>query len=78
MKAAAAPLGLSWDSAHEVMKRAVERGLEKRDLYGVRYAGIDEKSFGKGQDYISVMTDPNASRVIEVAEGRTEESAGTL
>ncbi len=60
------------------MKRAVERGLAKRDLEGIRYVGIDEKSFGKGQDYVSVMTDPKASRVIEVAEGRSEESADIL
>jgi transposase len=78
VKSAAALLGLSWDAAHEIMKRAVERGLEKRNLEGIRYVGIDEKSFGKGQDYVSVMTDPKASRVIEVAEGRTEESAGIL
>ena len=51
---------------------------ENRNLDGIRYVGIDEKSFGKGQDYISLMTDPKASRVIEVAEGRTEESAGIL
>ena len=68
VKAAAALLGLSWDAAHEIMKRAVECGLEKRNLDGVRYVGIDEKSFGKGQDYISLMTHPKASRVIEVAE----------
>ncbi len=62
VKSAAALLGLSWDAAHEIMKRAVERGLAKRDLEGIRYVGIDEKSFGKGQDYVSVMTDPKASR----------------
>jgi len=78
VQAAAALLGLSRDAAHEIMKRAVERGLAKRDLEGICYVGIDEKSFGKGQDYISVTTDPKASRVIEVAEGRTEESAGIL
>ncbi len=78
VKAAAALLRLSWDAAHEIMKRAVERGLEKRDLEGIRLVGIDEKSFGQEQDYISVMTDPKASRVIEMAEGRTEESAGIL
>ena len=78
VKAAAALLRLSWDAAHEIMKRAVERGLEKRDLEGIRLVGIDEKSFGQDQDYISVMTDPKASRVIEMAEGRTEESAGIL
>jgi len=78
VKAAAALLGLSWDAAHEIMKRAVKRGLEKGNLEGILYVGIDEKSFGKEHDYISVMTDPKASRVIEVAEGRTEESASIL
>lgn len=78
VKAGAALLGLSWDAAHEIMKRAVARGLAKRDLKGIRHLGIDEKSFGKGQDYISVMSDPKGSRVIEVAEGRTEDSAGIL
>ncbi len=55
------PAGAELGAAHEIIKRAVERGLEKRDLEGIRYVGIDEKSFGQGQDYISVMTDPKAS-----------------
>jgi len=78
VKAAAALLGLSWEATHEIMKHAVERGLVKRDLEGIRYVGIDEKSFGKGQDYVSTMTDLNGSRVIEVARGRTAESADIL
>jgi hypothetical protein len=31
------------------MQRAVQRGLAKRDNDGLRYVGIDEKSFGHGQ-----------------------------
>nr|AGC71846.1 transposase, IS204/IS1001/IS1096/IS1165 family protein [uncultured bacterium A1Q1_fos_1877] len=71
-------LALNWGSAHEIMKRAVERGLEKRGLDSIRNIGIDEKSFGQGQDCVSLMADPKAPRVIEVAEGRTEESAKIL
>ncbi len=41
---------------HSIMERAVERGLKIRDVDNVRRVGIDEKSFGKGQDYISLMT----------------------
>lgn len=78
IQAAAGLLGLSWDSAHRIMERAVERGLAVRDVDGIRHLGLDEKSFGRGQDYISVMTDPDGSRVLEVAPGRTEESADQL
>ena len=78
VKSAAALLGLGWDSTHGIMERAVKRGLAVRDLDGIRYAGIDEKSFGRGQDYVSVMTDGDNSRVIDVVPGRTEESADKL
>ena len=44
----------------------------------VKYLGIDEKSFGKGQDYISIMVDLDRSRVIEVSKGRSETSCDQL
>lgn len=49
----------------------VERGLERRSLDDVKHVGIDEKSFRKGHDYVSVMTDTDGSRVHEVAQERT-------
>ena len=57
MKAAAKLLRLSWNSVHTIMARAVERGLERRDARAIAHLGIDEKSFGKGQDYVTVLTD---------------------
>jgi transposase len=75
---AAALLGLGWDSVHEIMKRAVQRGLRRRSVDEVKYLGIDEKSFGRGQDYVSLMTDLTASRVLEVVPGRDEKSAKKL
>jgi transposase len=38
-------LSLSWDQAHRIMERAVERGLERRSLEELDAVGIDEKSF---------------------------------
>ncbi len=75
---AATLLGLGWDSVHEIMKRAVRRGLQRRSVDEVKYLGIDEKSFGRGQDYVSLMTDLTASRVLEVVPGRDEKSAKEL
>jgi transposase len=75
---ARALLGLSWGSAQRIMDNAVERGLERRQVDEVRHVGIDEKSFGKGHNYISVMTDIDGSRVLEVSEGRDEAAADEL
>lgn len=71
-------LGLSWHAAQDIMSVAVERGLLVRDTEGITEVGMDEKSFGQGQDYVSVLTDIEGSRVLDVAPGRTRESADTL
>jgi len=71
-------LGLNWNSVQRIMDRAVERGLIVRDLDDVKHAGIDEKNFRRGHDYISVLTDIDQSRVLEVTQGRDEEAANGL
>jgi len=71
-------LGLSWKQLHQIQKRAVERGMENRDLGNVPYLGIDEKNFRKGHSYVSVLNDLSEGRVIDVVEDRTLESANKL
>jgi hypothetical protein len=66
-------LGLHWDSLQGIINRAVERGLERRELEQLRYLGLDEKSFGKGQSDLSLLTDLEGSRVLEVMEGRDQQ-----
>jgi len=68
-------LGINWQQAQKIMEAAVERGLERRKLEGIRYVGLDEKSFGRGQNYISVMTDLLGERVLEVVPGHDTEAA---
>lgn len=70
--------GLSWDQVDRVMERAVTRGLERRKLEDLRHLGIDEKSFGKGHDYASVLCDLDGKRVIEVVRERTLKAAREL
>ncbi len=69
---ACALLGIGWEAAHRLMERAVARGLDRRSLVGLEHAGMDEKSFGAGHDYITLLNDlrPEAARVIEVVPGR--------
>ena len=75
VKAAADLLGLSWDAVQTIMDRAVARGLERREATPVKQVGIDEKNFGRGQDYITVLTDIDGSRVLDVAPERTQAAA---
>lgn len=78
IKEAAHLLGLSWDQIHLIQKKAVERGLLRRELDEIKNVGIDEKSFLKGHKYASLMVDIDQSRVIDVVEGRTLESVDEL
>ena len=78
VKSAAGLLNMDWDSVHRIMERAVERGLERRELESLQYVGIDEKSFRRGHSYISLLSDLTGSRVLEVVEDRTEEAADRL
>ena len=71
-------LGLGWDTAHEIMRRAVERGLSRRQLEGLQHLGMDEKSFKRGQSYITLLTDLDGARVLDVVEERTTEAAEQL
>lgn len=68
-------LRISWGAAHQIMERAVERGLDRRELDGLKRLGMDEKSFKRGQSYITLLTDLDQSRVLDVEEGRTREAA---
>ena len=78
VKQACELLGIGWDAAHEIMRRAVERGLERRQMDQLAHLGMDEKSFKRGHSYITLLTDLDQSRVLEVVEERTCEAADQL
>ena len=75
---AAEVLRLDWDSVHRIVERAVERGLARRSTEGVRYVGLDEKSFGRGQRYVSIATDIKVARVLEVVPGNDQAAGESL
>lgn len=68
-------LKLDWHTIQEIVKRAVERGLLRRSTEKVSQVGMDEKSFGRGQDYVSVLTDLKGRRVLDVVKDRDTASA---
>ena len=69
---------LDWHTIQEIVERAVERGLLRRSTAEVTQVGMDEKSFRRGQSYVSVMTDLQGQRVLDVVEGRDLASAVKL
>jgi transposase len=53
-----------------MMARAVRRGLARRQPTVVPHLGIDEKSFLKRHQYVSVVVDLDAARILHVADDR--------
>ena len=78
VKAAAELMGLNWHQVNEIKRRAVTRGLERRESAPIQHLGIDEKSFRKGHNYVSLLTDLQGSRVLDVAEGRDSTACDKL
>ena len=75
---AAELLGLHWDSVQRIIDSAVVRGLARRTTEGIRRVGLDEKSFLRGQSYVSLMTDLDGRRVLEVMSGRDTQTCVKL
>lgn len=71
-------LRLNWHQIDAIKKRAVQRGLARRGKEEIAWIGIDEKSFLKGQRYVSVLTDIDGARVLDVVENRDEEACARL
>jgi transposase len=71
-------LQLDWDGVQRIVDRAVARGLLRRSTEGVRYVGLDEKSFGRGQRYVSIATDIKGARVLEVVPGNDQAAGESL
>jgi len=74
IKAVAELMGLSWDQVDGIQQRAIERGLARRKPAVVANLGIDETSYQKHHEYVSVITDRDRRVVVEVLEDRKKET----
>jgi transposase len=74
VRAVAKHLRISWDEASGIMERAVRRGLERRAAEVVKHVGVDETSFAKRHEYVTVVADLDRSRVLYLADDRTRAS----
>ena len=71
--AVAQQMRLSWDEVDGVMKRAVQRGKQRREVHLPRRIGVDETSFQKRHEYVTVINDLDG-HVVHVADGRSKET----
>ena len=74
IKAVAELLAMSWDQVAGIMARAVDRGLTRRELSVPKVVGVDETSFQKRHEYVTVVCDPEQATVLFVSHGRSADS----
>jgi len=67
-------LRLSWDEVAGIQRRAVARGLERREAAPPTAIGVDETSFQKRHEYVTVVHDIEEEVVVHVADGRKQEA----
>ena len=65
---------MSWDEVDGVMQRAVRRGLARREVKPVTRVAVDETSYQKRHEYVTVTTDLESGDVLFVADDRKSES----
>ena len=72
--AVARQLSLSWDQVAGIQDRAVRRGLARRKKQRPRRIGVDETSFRKRAEYITVVNDLDRNRVLWIGDERKKQT----
>lgn len=72
--AVARRLRLSWEEANGIVERAVRRGLARRPSMAGRRLGIDEHSYLKHFQFVTMVVDLDRQTVLHVADDRTAET----
>jgi len=69
-------LRISWEEADGIKQRAIDRGLGRRKLDGLKRLCIDEKAVGHGHDYVTIVSRADGPRatVLAVEDGREQDS----
>src|SRR5205814_9184011 len=65
---------IRWGEGSGIMGRAGRRGLERREAEPMKYVGVDETSFAKRHEYVTLVTDLKRAGVVYVADDRSRES----
>jgi transposase len=71
VSAVARLLDLPWSSVAGIRRRAVQRGMARREAHLPKHLGVDETSFQKRHEYVTVLIDQETATVVHVADGRS-------
>ncbi|MBP0596417.1 ISL3 family transposase, partial [Paraburkholderia sp. LEh10] len=63
-------VNLSWHRVHAICSRYVELALASANLSDVSSVAIDETSYRRGHEYLTLVADMQARRVVFVTHGR--------
>ena len=74
VKGATRILGISWDEAWEIKRRAVARGRARRRPQAPARLGVDETAIARGHDYLTLVSDLTTGTVEYLAEERKQAS----
>jgi len=74
VKAVANRLSLTWDEVDGIQARAVERGIERKKLVPPKQMCVDETSFQKRHEYVTVVANLESGAVEFVTDGNSKES----
>jgi transposase len=68
--AVARTVGESWHRVHAICKRYVELALAAADLSDMTSGAVDETSYRRGHNYLTLVADADRRKVVFVTEGR--------
>ena len=77
IKTVAENFELSWDEVDSIMARAVKRGLDRRETTSPKNIGIDETSFQKRHQYVTVILDKDSDTIIDILDDRKADTLKT-
>lgn len=72
IQAVSRQLSLSWNAIDGIMQRAVSRGLARRQVESPKHIGVDETSFRKRHDYVTIVS--AGGKVLHVSNERKKAS----
>jgi transposase len=61
---------ISWDEAWGIMERAVRRGEARKEAAPIEELAIDETSFQKRHEYVTVLVDRKRGVVVDILDDR--------
>lgn len=74
ISAVARRMRVTWDELDGIQQRAVRRGIMRRKRGELTHIGVDETSFQKRHEYVTVVIDLKQATVVDILDGHDEQA----